>query len=299
MSGQRGSPQSTTKGLSKKLAAAINERNYQQNNNKTKKSQLLTWLINHLGTKGQHRQTTAQTKVQTKALKSNFEGRPPWTRGRQSFPFILVYLFRTFNITYVSLCHNLSLLHTITTLTHPHRYSCPHHATPHHRLCTSPGTANHASRPMGALDPREMVTIIRNTVGHRRLLELATEHVGNGVAPAPATMTAGGCTPNSRTSLTAIPPGALCVRSMGHTSPLCLQCSYARTNAHATTSYICRTACYSAAPSKTWIGCSVTRRRTTRSCDRTTPVFRRKTTNYGLVSHPWALPSPIQSLALL
>ena len=71
-----------------------------------------TYLINHLGTKGQHRQT--------KALKSNFEGGPPQTHGCQSFPFILVYLFQTFNITYVSLCHNLSLLHTITTLNHPH-----------------------------------------------------------------------------------------------------------------------------------------------------------------------------------
>ena len=191
--------------------------------------------------------------------------------------------------SYVSLCHNLSLLHTITTLIHPHRYSCPHYDTPHRRLCASPGTVNHAPRPVGALDPREMVTIVGNTVGHRRLLELATEHAGNGVAPAPATMTAGGCTLNSRTSLTAIPPGAPCVRSMGHTSPLCLRRSYACTNAHATTLYICRTACYSAAPSKTCIGYSVTWRRTTRSCNRTTPAFRRKTTNYGLVSRPWAL----------
>ena len=120
--------------------------------------------------------------MQTKALKSNFEGGPPRARGCQSFPFILVYLFRTFNITYVSLCHNLSLLHTITTIIHPHRYSCPHHNTPHRRLCASPGAVNHAPRPMGALDPWEMVMIVGNAVGHHRLLELATEHAGNGVA---------------------------------------------------------------------------------------------------------------------
>ena len=153
--------------------------------------------------KGQH----CQTKAQTKALKSNFEGGPPRTCGCQSFPFILVYLFQTFNITYISLCHNLSLLHTITTLNHPHRYSCHYHDTPHCRLCASPGAANHAPRPVGILDPRETVTIVGNGVGHRRLLELAIEHVENGVAPTPVTMTAGGCTPNSHTSLTSAKPG--------------------------------------------------------------------------------------------
>ena len=166
-----------------------------------------------------------------------------------------MYPFRTFNITYVSLCHNLSLLHTITTLNHPHRYSCLRHDTPHCCLCTSPDAANHAPRPMGVLDLREMVTIVGNTVGHHHLLELVIEHAENDVAPTPATMTAGGCTLNSLTSLTAIPPGAQCVRSMGHTSPLRLWHSYAHTNAHATTSCICRTDCYSTAPSKTWIGC--------------------------------------------
>ena len=44
---------------------------------------------------------------------------------------------------------------------------------------------------------------------------------------------------------------------------------------------------------------SVMRRRTMRSCNRTTPVFRRKATNYRLVPCPWALPSPIQPSALL
>ena len=129
---------------------AINERNYQQYNNKAKKNQLLTYLINHLEVKGQHR----QTKVQTKALKSNFEGGPPWTHGHQSFPFILVYLFWTFNITYISLCHNLSLLHTITTLNHPHHYSCHHHDTPHCHLCASPDAANHTPRSMGIFNPQ-------------------------------------------------------------------------------------------------------------------------------------------------
>ena len=141
--------------------------------------------------------------------------------------------------------------------------------------------------------------IVRNTVGHHHLLELVIEHMENSVPPAPATMTAGGCTPNSHTSLTAIPPGAPCVRSMGHTSPLRLQRSYARTNMHATTSCICRTTCYSTALSKTWIRCSITWRQTMRSCDRTTPIFRRKTMNYGLVLHPWALPSPTHLSALL
>ena len=143
--------------------------------------------------KGQHHQT--------KALKSNFEGRPPRTCGHQSFPFILVYLFQTFNITYVSLCHNLSLLHTITTLNHPHHYSCLHHNTPHHRLCASPDAANHTPHPMAVLDLWKTVMIIGNTINHHRLLELAIEHAKNGIAP--ATMTAGGCTLNSLTSLTA------------------------------------------------------------------------------------------------
>ena len=199
--------------------------------------------------KGQHR----QTKVQTKALKSNFEGGPPWTHGHQYFPFILVYLFWTFNITYVSLCHNLSLLHTITTLNHPHHYSCHHHDTPHCHLCASPNAANHTPRSMGIFNPQEMVMIVGNTISHCCLLELAIEHTENSVAPTPAMMTAGGWTLNSLTSLTAIPPGALCVWSMGHTSLLCLWRSYAHTNAHTTTSCICRTTCYSAALSKTWI----------------------------------------------
>ena len=181
-----------------------------------------------------------------------------------------------------SLCHTFPLPFTITI--HNFNYHpclCLAHPLPH--LCTSPGDTNLTPCPAGmsAPDPWGTVTIVRNAIGHRPPppLELVIKRVESDVVRALMMTTAGGYTPNCLTSPTVITPGARCAWSMGHTSPLRLQLSCAPTRAHVTISCICRTACSNATPSKTSIGCSATQRQTMRTCDRTMPAPRKRTTS--------------------
>ena len=179
-----------------------------------------------------------------------------------------------------SLCHTFPFPFTITI--HNFNYHpCLHLVHPLPRLCTSPGDANLAPHPTGMStpDPWGTVTIVGNAVGHRPPLELVIKRTESNVVRTLVMTTAGGYTPNCLTSPTVITPGARCAQSMGHTSPLHPQLTCTPTSTHVTISCICRTACSNAAPSKTSIGCSATRRQTTRTCDRTTPASRKRTTS--------------------
>ena len=178
-----------------------------------------------------------------------------------------------------SLCHNLPFLHTITTPHHPYSYSCPPQDNLHHCLCASPGNTNHASCPVDVHGPWEMVMIVGNAIDHCSFLELVTGHMENGIAPTPATMTAGGCTLNFSISLTAISPGAQCAQSMGHTLPLHWQCRCTPTSMLNMILCTCRITCSSAALWKMLIGYFTMWKSTMRTCGQTTPVSRKKTLN--------------------